>query len=1092
MSNMIDSFTSSSHAKQGFYGKQLKILGSCSSSPTAIGAELEVIVKIHVIENAWTTCPLLPSSTILHRWKAMHLDTCNQTDGEFAQDDLASSDGAYPRDEKDTSWVQASADRNESPALSPTSDQHTKRRPLSTSSVSSYSAQIAPKTHVAVLSNALCFVANKAGDYLVQLSIRAPFVEGTGSRSIHLSYIPRCRANFIKFQARPSNNDTEESHGAGLENATNAASGSHESATLDGKDGFEFNIHPKVISLDEAHLNPESDEDAQFWLEVQELLVGRDKFVGKLVGCEVNGSSTEKQDSHPTDTESDDNADAFEISGCFAPSSSIHISWVPQGAAAFVQDIEQDMTVQITGLPDQTKNSTLVQNRRRKDPEDSHALDQADQEEGPEHYEQLEMDDSDLVLSVEDTLTLNIQKIGWKQPFMDFTIELPDTPQGQGQGQGQGQPNDNKMIDVRIIDVRGDAVQSWEAKEPAPGSSSELDPLEKESAADQETYTPYTPSVYRAWFCSGTEGTTEVHVSIRVGQGVNVGYGKDIVCHIPKLRVHGTNTDKGRIHVCTSNDLVIQRSNTHLVESLPSDGPSSLEDGIASRHHPVLQYQYQTPAYELGVVVHRYQALARIARIERVRAEIGVSNPQQPGFARIVLSNIMLSHDDPYLRVYQLDGAEVWSVLVDGKPCSKSIQVTDRKMTGKRAVLVPIPEESTDSDNLHQVEISYGFNTFDRAHEENPDDSSLMSTLRLVVPGFSLPVGEYVVVASLPKLEQGMDYDEPVEDFEIMSRQGSPGQRQTITYGAYMTLGRPKLSIRASKKEHRTRRVNVDDAETTLVERVEQSASANTLEPLDQISRSNVHATVVAHDPQQPTIDGDVVVVQQASQRHPQQPLELQHPYPEHGIRANGTLGASTGATTGQTSNLSPQVGSPASFRSAGQMRFNVLEWRTMSAAQCQYQLGLWWKQVLAPIAALALVIMIINVAAFQETQTTSLDLVQAPIWRRLYLGPWFHRSGSRSHAVHTSESDSFSQNFVPGQSPETRETPSVKEGGADEMPSVIPHQKHDSKGSHGSDHHETTDNGDYNDQKESEAERGGIVATLVERVRQLIGWDST
>jgi hypothetical protein len=162
-----------------------------------------------------------------------------------------------------------------------------------------------------------------------------------------------------------------------------------------------------------------------------------------------------------------------------------------------------------------------------------------------------------------------------------------------------------------------------------------------------------------------------------------------------------------------------------------------------------------------------------------------------------------------------------------------------------------------------------------------------------------------------------------------------------------------------------------------------------------------------------------------------------------------------------------------------------------MSVAQCQYQLGLWWKQVLAPIAALALVIMIINVAAFQETQTTSLDLVQAPIWRRLYLGPWFHRSGSRSHGVHTGESDSFSQNFVP--SAETRETPSVKEGGAaDEMPSVVPHQKHDSKGSHGSDHHETTGNEDYNDQKESEAERGGIVATLVERVRQLIGWDST
>lgn len=45
MSNMIDSFTSASHAKQGFYGKQLKIIGSCPSSPTT-GAELDLIVKV--------------------------------------------------------------------------------------------------------------------------------------------------------------------------------------------------------------------------------------------------------------------------------------------------------------------------------------------------------------------------------------------------------------------------------------------------------------------------------------------------------------------------------------------------------------------------------------------------------------------------------------------------------------------------------------------------------------------------------------------------------------------------------------------------------------------------------------------------------------------------------------------------------------------------------------------------------------------------------------------------------------------------------------------------------------------------------------
>lgn len=54
MSNMIDSFTSSSHAKQGFYGKQLKVIGSCSSSPSTMGAELDLIIK--VLERGNDSC----------------------------------------------------------------------------------------------------------------------------------------------------------------------------------------------------------------------------------------------------------------------------------------------------------------------------------------------------------------------------------------------------------------------------------------------------------------------------------------------------------------------------------------------------------------------------------------------------------------------------------------------------------------------------------------------------------------------------------------------------------------------------------------------------------------------------------------------------------------------------------------------------------------------------------------------------------------------------------------------------------------------------------------------------------------------------
>lgn len=54
MSSLIDSFASSSHSKQGFYGKQLKIIGtvnpwsSSSSTTTAssTGSELDVTVKV--------------------------------------------------------------------------------------------------------------------------------------------------------------------------------------------------------------------------------------------------------------------------------------------------------------------------------------------------------------------------------------------------------------------------------------------------------------------------------------------------------------------------------------------------------------------------------------------------------------------------------------------------------------------------------------------------------------------------------------------------------------------------------------------------------------------------------------------------------------------------------------------------------------------------------------------------------------------------------------------------------------------------------------------------------------------------------------
>ncbi|KAI1304276.1 hypothetical protein EDD11_005230 [Mortierella claussenii] len=994
MSNLIDSFTSGSHMKQGFYGKQLKIVGSTTTSASATGVELDLTVKvcelvmmklikattrtvaldeIHVIENTWTTCPLLPTSTILHRWKITYLDDVDQRSNDLVQEDYG-ADVAYSRDEKDASWVQAIAERTEalSPAPSPTHDQSA-RRPLSISSVSSYSGQsTAPQTHVAVLSNALCFVANRAGDYLVHLTIHAPFVASTGSRGIHLSSIPKCRSNFIKFQVRPTISESEKDVAQSGADAEDGAFDALEyqqaqvHAATAGSDGFEFNIHPKVMSLDEAHLNPDSDEDAQFWLEVQELLVGSDRFVGTLISSDNPESEVDNHE-QADDMRTDGNQSLWEIAGCFAPSSSLHLSWIPRDAVEFIQDLQQEMVVNITGLPDQTKSSTLLQDRKRKDPEESHVVDQNDHDEDPFEYEHLEMDDGDLVISAASLLTLNVQKLGWKQPFFDFTIELEDMLQSHGHAH-----------DISLVDISGSAVQDWEDIKSSTfeqHTSTDHDGADKESNADHDRQ---PPSAHRVWLFAGTEGMTTVHVSIRIAQAVSVGYGKDILCNIPKIRVHGATADKGRIQIHTSNDFVIQRCNTRLLEASPTESHLQLEESQSTRHQPTLRFQYSSVDHQLTVIVQRYQALSRIARIERVRAEIGVGGQQQPGFARIVLSNIVLpQQDDPYLRVYQLDGAEVWNVLVDGKPSAKSIQFMDRKSAGQRTVLVPIPDESSKSDNLHQVEISYGFNTFEREQNDCSVDEPASPSIKLVVPGFNLPVGEYVVVASLPKLAQDMDYDEPTGDFEVMSSLGKPGQRRTITYGAYMTLGRPKLSIRTTKVsvDSRGRR---QEALREGPDHIDQPV----VDTRDQITRT----PAVAHDPQQPPFNPGIVATHQASQRHPQQPLELQNPQAEQVLdgeilpvlstRANGSVGSSEG---GVASNLAPQVGSPAIVR-----RSQGSFWtKQLSYENPQDMIRQWWKPVVASVVALLLVIMIANAAAFQETKSTSLDLISVPAWQR-------------------------------------------------------------------------------------------------------------
>jgi hypothetical protein len=500
------------------------------------------------------------------------------------------------------------------------------------------------------------------------------------------------------------------------------------------------------MSLDEAHLNPESDEDAQFWLEVQEQLVGRDEFVGKLVS--VDG----KQE--PSAVDSGETADhqnlaerdhLFEVAGCFAPSSSLHVSWMSRSAVDFVQDVEQEMTIRIMGAPDQKQPSSLLQDRRRKDPAEIHAQDTLVSEEpAEEEYDHLEMDDSDLTIAVEDTITVSIQKLGWKQPFMDVVITHKDLCAEHG-----------LQSDITLLDLTGDAVQDWEALPMVTQDTSveqEREDGVERDAGDDSSKDP--TQTFRVWFFTGTEGTSVVKIRFNALQAVNVGYGKDIICHTPNVRIVGAATDNGRIRLLTNNDLMIREVKSRFVEETLVDNYSSLEDNASqlnARH-----FRYQTSDYCLAVIAQRYQALARIARIERVRVEIGLSVQQQPGFARMILSNIVLpQQDDPYLRLYQLEGAEIWSVLVDGHPCSKSIQLQDQRLSGQRTVLVPIPEEaSLENEILHQVEISYGFNSFDLLEEES-DEETASSAMRLVVPAFSLPVGEYIVVANLPKLPQG-------------------------------------------------------------------------------------------------------------------------------------------------------------------------------------------------------------------------------------------------------------------------------------------------------------------------------------------------
>ncbi|KAG0044137.1 hypothetical protein BGZ83_010632 [Gryganskiella cystojenkinii] len=974
LSNLIDSITVP-QAKQGYYGKQLKIIGSTLSSTATSGAELDITVKIHIIEDTWTTCPLLAPSTVLHRWKVDYLSTSSSgTDYERSQAESV-SDMISSMDEKRSSRILDTAETI-SPSPSPThqqQQQHQQRllqqqqrrmRPISVASMSSYATQSAvPETHVAVLNSALSLVANKAGDYLVHLSVHVPLVAGANSPSIHLPLIPKCRSNFIKFHVGRERDELE-----GESSSSTLAGAQKESRVFEELSGLEFNVYPSVAPLEEAHLNPDSDEDAEFWLEAQEELVGRQGVVEKLTteDDQLQDTSSDVNDR----LEEESNAERWQIVGCFTPSSSLHVAWMPQEVPGFVLEVEHDTKVDIKGLPDGPKSSSMLKDRRRKDPEENHQRDRLEQddEEGSIVYEHLEMDDGDLVISVESDTSLTLQRLGWKQPFAEISISAPTMDQGQ-------------TIDSSSFDISGPAVQDWELVQQDEDAFSE-------SGADGNAES-YESSHYKVWFFAGTEGKTEVNIKFNISQAVTVGCGKDILSSIPRIDVLGALNVKGRIQVHTGHNLAIQRTISHNVQLSPAEAQLIPDSNLALRLQSALHFQFQSSDYNLTVVAQRYQAVPRIARIERIRAEIGVSSGQQPGFARVTLSNVILpQQNDRYLRIHQLERAEIWNVMVNGNQCSKLIQYVDKRQQGLRTVLVPIPGEAMDdAEKPHQVEISYGFHT---SVQDEDGDSTIVD---LVVPAVNLPVGEYLVVARL-------DYDTPTGDFEIMSKEGQPNQRMTITYGAYMTLGRPKLRIATITAPVHT------PATATVIRHGDASGVGQDSDVMDnvieQISRTPAHNAGGAHHPQQPpymtTATAGATVTHPANQRHPQQPLEPQNPQIElfsGSPAANGSVLVSTSmsSNTAQGSMLSPQIrgsvqhaGSPSSLASPTKRALDLIQ--------------SWWKQVMAPLVAFFLVIMIINVAAFQETRITSLDLVGMPAWMKPFakIGRLWHDSGVLHH----------------------------------------------------------------------------------------------
>ncbi|KAG0264898.1 Protein OS-9 [Actinomortierella ambigua] len=736
--------TNSSQTGQGFYGKQLKLVGKIAPSRDA--ADFEMFVKLHVFEHQLTRCPLLPSSTILQHWELL--------------------------------------------------DQHLKPvDPEASGHFMAASGSLAPtEMHVAAMSNALCFVTNRAGDYVLKLSFRIRFVPPSPEEApeapqrVHLSLIPKCRSNFLVFKVGPwptaiSSNGISDDREELKEFAMPLQEEEEEDDDDDDDDDgrvvdesakgvkhvpVEFKLHPSVVSLDEAYLDPDSDEDAQFWMEAQEL-VARGQVVEKLLESiddnettkspprrqeGARGEEQEDEDHHhhpqqPTNKNEQDPTsldDQNQVIGCFHPSSTLHISWMPKHACQFVTSVRQEVHVHLTkaatratameGGSSIRKTSLLLGPKRSQNPEeDVQLLISSDDDDEEEDIEGLVHGASAetvaggqrVGLVLESNCSLHIRKLGWKPPFVDMRIHgLPVSTEGILMGSDQ-------WLCQQILQITGKAVQDWEILRR--GSAMREGNLSSSSSINSPTI--------RINLFSGTEAQTDLRVVLRADPpplppplkqaswdgNDDDDINSDALLMIPRIEfLGGAREDDGRIRITTGEGLFVQPSpapssrqplgSMHSrLRSIPLEEWPWIDPDAEALEGAVLQYQYPGVDHRPGaaakttttsslsppalyVQVRPYRSIGRIERIERVHVDLGLSELYKPAYVRVRLQDVVVGQDAGFLQVSGLEEAELWSVRVNGTTCMRTMEAMgttdrhDRRRRGERLVLVPLPLHS--------------------------------------------------------------------------------------------------------------------------------------------------------------------------------------------------------------------------------------------------------------------------------------------------------------------------------------------------------------------------------------------------------------